>query len=71
MNELHDALAELTGCGERPRHAPPRDGELHRIALDASRASRVLGWRPRVTLRQGLADTVAWLRGAPVASGAR
>jgi CDP-glucose 4,6-dehydratase len=39
----------------------------HEIAqqyLDCSKARRVLGWKPRRTLEQGLAETIAWYRKA-------
>ena len=36
-------------------HAPRRPGEIERSCLDPRRARRVLGWRPRTTLREGLA----------------
>lgn len=35
-------------------YAPFRAGEAYRIALDARRAKTVLGWRPRITFRQGV-----------------
>ena len=43
-------------AGVRARPA----GELARIALDLAEAGRVLGWRPRVGLADGLARTWAW-----------
>jgi UDP-glucose 4-epimerase len=63
VNELYAILAEFTGYRREPEHAPPRDGELRHIALDVGRAADVLGWKPRHTLREGLAATVDWLRG--------
>jgi UDP-glucose 4-epimerase len=58
--ELYDALREVSGVGGEPGFAPARPGELARIALDAAEAGRVLGWRPRVGLADGLARTWAW-----------
>ncbi len=37
-------------------------GEIDRQWLDATRAREVLGWRPKVTLDEGLERTVAWYR---------
>ena len=62
VNELYRRLAELLDFGGEPEYAPPRAGELEHIALDASRAERVLGWRPRTSLQEGLARTVDWYR---------
>ena len=58
--ELYAQLRDVAGFGGEPAFAPPRPGELGRIALDCSAAGRVLGWRPAVDLRDGLGRTWAW-----------
>ena len=63
VNTLVADLTELTGWTGRAVHDAPREGELRHIALDASLAGEALGWKPQVSLRDGLARTVAWLRG--------
>ncbi|MEO5904190.1 MAG: NAD-dependent epimerase/dehydratase family protein [Gemmatimonadaceae bacterium] len=40
--------------------APKRAGEQQESFLDAEKAGRLLGWRPRVSLPEGLAETFAW-----------
>jgi UDP-glucose 4-epimerase len=40
--------------------APKRDGEQQRSCVKIEKATRVLGWKPTVTLDQGLARTYAW-----------
>ena len=61
---LHQILAEVVERPDTPTFLPPRPGELHRVALDSTAAARVLGWRPRTDLPEGIARTVAWLRNA-------
>jgi UDP-glucose 4-epimerase len=57
--ELVDSLARIGGVeGFEPEFAPPRAGEVQRIALDAARAARELGWRPEVGLDDGLKRTL-------------
>jgi UDP-glucose 4-epimerase len=57
--ELLEVLRELGGDGEfEPELAPPRTGEVQRIALDASLAERVLGWRATTGLREGMRLTL-------------
>jgi len=57
------SLARLaTQVAGRPELAPVHQGrqsqgEVRRSALDPSRAARVLGWRPRLPLAEGLART--------------
>jgi UDP-glucose 4-epimerase len=58
--DLYAALREVAGFGGDPVFAPPRAGELGRIALDCAEAGRVLGWRATVGLHQGLSRTWAW-----------
>jgi dTDP-glucose 4,6-dehydratase len=39
-----------------------RLGHDRRYAIDASKSTRELGWCPRVSFREGMADTVEWYR---------
>jgi dTDP-D-glucose 4,6-dehydratase len=43
-------------------HSEFRKGEVRRIALDASRIRNDLGWRPRVTIEQGIPKAVEFYR---------
>lgn len=42
-----------------------RAGDVRHCFADISRAERVLGYRPRIDLDQGMRDLVAWLDGQP------
>ena len=58
--DLVDILAGIEGREDfTPEFAPERAGEVQRISLDAALAGRELGWEPRTTLEQGLAQTLA------------
>lgn len=50
-------LQEITASRRGPQHGPGKPGEQRRSALDSSRAQDVLGWRPRVSLDDGLVQT--------------
>ena len=39
----------------------PDKSEVERLLADASLASRLLGWAPRVTLEEGLSKTIEWV----------
>jgi UDP-glucose 4-epimerase len=60
--ELVDALAPHANGAFEAEHAPERPGEVRRIALDASRARRELGWEATTDLRDGLELTLASFR---------
>ena len=58
--ELAGQLREVSGVSAELRHAPARPGEQLRSAVRIAKAERVLGWRPQVSLAQGLASTYQW-----------
>ncbi len=60
--ELHTLVAEAAGSTDDPEFAPARLGDVARSALDAARAAEVLGWSPRVSIRDGVARTVDHFR---------
>ena len=54
-------LREVSGKDSaRVEHAPARPGEQRRSAVDPGKAARVLGWKPQVTLDDGLRQTYEW-----------
>lgn len=59
---IYETLASILHFSGDPIFAPERTGEIDRVYLDATLAREVLGWRPEVTLRDGLQQTVNWFR---------
>jgi dTDP-glucose 4,6-dehydratase len=45
-----------------PERLRPEKSEVQRLLSDNRRAFERLGWRPRVELHHGLAETIAWIR---------
>ena len=64
VNELYRQLLAVMGQERPARAAPPRAGEQRRSAVDIRKAAREMDWRPEVTLREGLARTVAYFKQA-------
>ena len=54
VNELAHAVLELTGANVGIRYEPERLGEIKESYADNSRAKRLLSFRPKVGLNQGL-----------------
>ncbi len=50
-------LRAAAGADVQPELADLREGELEHSCLDASRAERELGWRPEVSISEGLRKT--------------
>jgi len=60
-------------CGNDPaafelEHLPPFDVDVQRRWPSVEKARRVLGWEAHIDLREGIAQTVAWLREQDIAA---
>ncbi len=62
VNRLAALLREVSGSTSEVRHGPAKSGEQRRSVVDIRRAAEVFGWRPEVSLRDGLARTVDFFR---------
>ena len=60
MIELAELVLELTGSDSQIEHRPLPQDDPRRRRPDISRAQDVLGWSPRVPLREGLPMTAEW-----------
>jgi UDP-glucose 4-epimerase len=58
--ELAETLCGAAGAESKIEFAPKRPGEQQHSFLSVEKARDVLGWSPRITLEQGLADTYNW-----------
>jgi len=58
--DLANVLLEEAGTTVPIEFAPKRPGEAQESFLDVSKAERLLGWKPRVSLREGLAQSFRW-----------
>jgi UDP-glucose 4-epimerase len=61
--ELGRMISEACDCPFEPEMAPPRPGEVQRIAIASSRAEAELGWSATTALPDGLAQTAASFQG--------
>lgn len=62
VNRIAQILSEILKSRRKPTHAPSRLGDVQRISLDYSKAKREMGWKPQVTIREGLQRTADYFR---------
>lgn len=60
IRELVDVVCEITGTTSRVANLPLPVDDPRRRRPDITLAERHIGWRPRISLQQGLPPTVAW-----------
>ncbi len=63
VNEVFGVLRDLTRSRADEVHGPAKPGEQRRSVLDPSLAQKVMGWGPRVGLKEGLMRTVEYFAG--------
>ncbi|MCW5679772.1 MAG: NAD-dependent epimerase/dehydratase family protein [Xanthobacteraceae bacterium] len=65
INQLAEYVTGAFGYkpGEYPiKRMPGRPGEQRKVQADSRLAKQVLGWEPRYSFEQGLAETVKWAK---------
>ncbi len=65
VRAIVEQILQVVGAPASAAHfgaLPDRPGAVPRMASDSSRARSLLGWAPKVSLRDGLERTVAWYR---------
>ncbi len=58
INQLAQAVLDLTGADVGIRYEPPRLGDIKESYADIAKAKRLLRFQPKVSLREGLAALV-------------
>ena len=61
INQLAEAVGAATGRNDLDiRHGAPRPGDVLRLYSDSRKAAELLGFRPEISLREGLSRLRAW-----------
>lgn len=62
VNDVYARLVRASGLRAEAHHGPARPGEQRRSCLSPALAARMLGWRPSVSLDDGLARTFEFFK---------
>ncbi|HSK92565.1 MAG TPA: NAD-dependent epimerase/dehydratase family protein [Candidatus Angelobacter sp.] len=63
VNELVKLMLELLGADVEVRHVAPRPGDVRRHLASIDLARELIGYEPGTSLREGMAETIAWYLG--------
>jgi UDP-glucose 4-epimerase len=66
LDQLLQAVTVGVGRDVDPKFGPPRPGDIPHSYADIGVASRALGFRPRISLAEGIARTIDWYRLASI-----
>jgi len=64
LNDLFRAMRAIVGGTVEPHYADARAGDVRHSQADISKAKRLLGYEPSVSLEEGLKRTIDWYRTA-------
>jgi UDP-glucose 4-epimerase len=59
---LFKKVSRLTGYKDNPLTGPADVGAPLRSALDSGKLRRDFGWKPKISLNEGLKKTVSWFK---------
>lgn len=62
VNELYREMKRLTGYAQEAVHGPARIGDIYHSSMCNQKAAAELEWKPKTSLAEGLAKTIAWGR---------
>jgi len=63
VEELFPIIAALVGHEVPIEHLPAQPGDVFRTGGSSERARELLGWEPKVSIREGLAAQYEWISG--------
>lgn len=62
LNQLVQMLNNLLGTGIKPKYTEPRPGDIKHSLADITRAKRLLGYKGKVTMAEGLSKTIDYFK---------
>ncbi len=62
VNELYREMKRLTGYAQEAVYGPARIGDIYHSSMCNQKAAAELEWKPKTSLAEGLAKTIAWGR---------
>jgi nucleoside-diphosphate-sugar epimerase len=68
LNQLIEMLNKILGSRLAPIYEPARKGDVRHSVADVSKASKMLGFTPVISLEVGLRKVLAWYRNASEAA---
>lgn len=62
VNDLYQMIAAAVGSTDPGRHGPAMRGEQRRSGVDPTQMEKTMGWRPKVSLAEGIPQTVDFFK---------
>ena len=66
LNQLIEKLNGILGTRHEPVYEPARKGDVRHSLADISKASKMLGYSPAISLEAGLQHVLDWYRNSSI-----
>lgn len=60
--DIAAAICKLAGLSFKPIYKAPRPSDVDRLPADISKAKRLLGYKPQISIKPGLGSYLSWLK---------
>ena len=60
--ELATLVQKVVGQDVGVQHGPPRQGDIRKNYSAIAKVKRILGWRPKINIEEGLCETWKWFK---------
>jgi UDP-N-acetylglucosamine 4-epimerase len=65
LTDLFETIKEIGGSDLAPKYGPERIGDVKHSLADISKAKKLLGYNPEISIREGMKETFEWYRKQP------
>jgi dTDP-glucose 4,6-dehydratase len=62
VNALAEKIIQITGSRSTIQHTDERPAEVEQLTSDCTKAQNLFGWKPTISLDQGLERNISWLK---------
>jgi UDP-glucose 4-epimerase len=62
LNQLSDLIIQYTGSKGGKEYLPLRKGDIQRFVGSYDKAYSLLGWKPEISLEEGLKKEIEWVK---------
>jgi len=62
INGLVELIEDLTGLKANVQYGPPNLADMRMNQADVSKAKEILGWDPKINLREGISNLIEWYK---------
>jgi UDP-glucose 4-epimerase len=60
--QVFETIAQEIAFPEKPIYLPFRTGEVYRISIDAAKARKIFGWKPKTEFKKGVREVVEGIK---------